>query len=166
MRYVDHRDNIKSGDLLVWSHRGIRSFYDFKIWLIRLFTQSEYTHVGIAWVINGRVFVLESVTPVPRIVPLRNLLPCYVINTGINWTDQVERKALEYIGNAHIGTYSQLEAVKAYLGLNSKQNNALQCVEYAKTILSEAGLQFQGKDVPADMVLELQQKGGTTTYIE
>lgn len=47
-KYAESRDSIRTGDLLAWSHRGIKSFYDFKVWLVRLFTQSEYTHVGVA----------------------------------------------------------------------------------------------------------------------
>ena len=160
-KYLDHRDKIESGDLLAWSHRGIKSFYDFKIWLIRLFTQSEYTHVGVAWVVGGRVFVIEAVTPYVRIVPLSSLLPAYVVNVNAMWNDSAEEFALSLVGKAE---YSQLEAIKAYFGLN-KNPSMWQCVEFYKAVLAFTNLYFTGRDVPSDLVLEAQ-KIGSTTYLE
>jgi hypothetical protein len=57
MKYEAAREKVKSGDLLAWSHRGWRSWYDIQIQLVRFFTQSEYSHVGIAWVVGGRVHI-------------------------------------------------------------------------------------------------------------
>jgi hypothetical protein len=38
MRYQRARPMIRSGDILAWSHRGIRSWRDLKIWFVRMFT--------------------------------------------------------------------------------------------------------------------------------
>ena len=77
--YANIRQHIKSGDLLAWSHRAPwwASLRDCKIALVRLFTRSEYCHVGIAWVLGGRVFVIEAVKPEVRIYPLSKLAPFY-----------------------------------------------------------------------------------------
>ena len=83
-KYSEYRDQIKSGDLLAWSHRGFRSWHDFKVQAVRLFTQSEYSHVGIAWVVGGRVFVIEAVEPRVRIFPLSKLGE-YPTKSGTIW---------------------------------------------------------------------------------
>jgi len=91
MKYSEVRDTIKSGDLLAWSHRGWRTWYDIKIQAVRFFTQSEFSHVGVAWAVGGRVFVLEagckkttllynchmfSKTPPQRPAPMKPVPPC------------------------------------------------------------------------------------------
>ena len=53
MKYINFRENIVSGDLLAWTHHGWNSWYNFQIQMVRAFTQSEYSHVGIAWCTGG-----------------------------------------------------------------------------------------------------------------
>src|SRR3990172_2868969 len=98
VNYKSHRTSIKTGDVLVWSHRKISSWYDFKIMLIRLFQMSEYVHVGVAIVMGGRVWVLEAVSPGVRFVPLSNLLPCYLI-TGKKLSEEQVERGLALVGN-------------------------------------------------------------------
>lgn len=165
MRYDAHRQKIKSGDLLAWSHRAgwFRSWYDFKINLVRLFTRSEYSHVGVAWVFGGRVFVIESVTPLVRIVPLSNLLPCYHVGVTGGWNDQAEFWALSHVGKAQ---YSQWEAVKAVFGWNDRKNAFTECAEFAHSVYDCAGLRVECRDTPTDLVLAVQRLGGAMTYLE
>ena len=82
MIYKQARPMIRSGDVLAWSHRGIRSWHDLKIWLVRMFTRSEYSHVGTAWVVGNRVFVIEAVMPKVRIYPLSKLGDFYWLQMG------------------------------------------------------------------------------------
>ena len=58
MKYDLARDSIKDGDVLAWTHRAtpLKSWYDFKVWAVRLFQASEYTHVGIALRSDGKCF--------------------------------------------------------------------------------------------------------------
>lgn len=49
--YSEIRDKIKSGDVIAWKGKTIYSK------IVSLATQSEFTHVAIAWVIGKRVFV-------------------------------------------------------------------------------------------------------------
>ena len=143
---------------MAWSHRGWRTWYDLKIQFVRMFTQSEYSHVGIAWVFGGRVFVIESVTPVIRIVPLSNLLPCYWINTGASWGSDAEEYALSLVGT---GRYSQWEAIKAFFGANNTTNNAWECAEFVKAVLEKDGIVLPGRAVPSDVVYAAQKRGST-----
>jgi len=110
-QYKDIRSQIKSGDLLGWSHRELKNWHDLKIWFVRLFTRSEYSHVGLAWVVGGRVFVIEAVQPMVRVYPLSKLLEngCYLIQLDANWTEEVEELALECVGDV----YSQKQAMVA-----------------------------------------------------
>jgi hypothetical protein len=129
MKYAEARPQIKSGDLLAWSHRGWRSWYDIQIQLVRFFTQSEYSHVGVAWVTGGRTFVIEAVTPKVRIFPLSKLGDFYWIPDFIDWTPELEERALSYVGTE----YSKLEALSAFFG-QSWDSAKMQCAKLAMTI--------------------------------
>ena len=129
--YKDVRPTIKSGDILAWTHKSWKSWYDIKIMIVRLMQLSEYCHVGIAVVGQDRVWIVESVTPLVRIVPLSGELPCYVI-TGNGLTDKQRLKAISMIGKAE---YSQWEAIKAFFKGNTLNDDRLQCAEFVAEIL-------------------------------
>ena len=161
MKYIEYRSKIKSGDLLAWSHRGFSSWYDLKLQLIRYATRSEYVHVGIAWNFQGRVFVIEAVDPYVRIVPLGNLLPCYIVPLNLPWSKETENLAMSYVGK---GEYSQVEAIKALFGKN--KSKYLQCVEFARILLESEGLTFDIKDLPTELVFAAQKHSGCMYYLE
>ena len=77
MAYLDLRDQIKDGDVLAYQYVNgwFKTWYSFKVNLVRLVTRSEYSHVGMAVLVEGRVMLLDSVTPVVRLIPLSNDLP-------------------------------------------------------------------------------------------
>jgi len=162
MKYADYRDRIRSGDVLAWSHIPLRSFYDLLIWIVRIVTVSEYAHVGLALRISGRVWVLESVRPFVRLVPLSNLLPVYVIQTGVHWTPDVEAYALSLVGKAR---YSRWEAIKAFFGQN-EDDEAWECAELVKEVLEKARVTLPGRAVPSDVVLAAQKRFGATVLLE
>ena len=147
MKYSDTRPLIKSGDVLAWSHRGWKTWYDIKLQLVRIWTRSEFCHVGVAWVLADRVFVLEAVSSGVRMMPLSRLLPCAWISRGI-WNEECERRALKALGSP----YSQWDAIRGSLGLLALgANNRWQCSEYVSYVL---GLLFL---TPAKMVSALHQ---------
>src|SRR3990167_7202548 len=138
MKYAEVRNRIRSGDLLAWTHRGWNSFYDFQVQMVRAFTQSEYSHVGIAWVIGGRVMVIEAVSSGVRIFPLSRLLPCYWVSLKLDWTEWVEETALAIVGRPYD---SKLRMVLAFLGIVKQGGEErLQCAEFVKLILTCAGV--------------------------
>ena len=158
MNYKQVRDRIKSGDLLAWSHKSWSSWYDIKVQLVRFFTQSEYCHVGLAWVVAGRVFVIESVIPKVRIVPLSNNLPFYWVPTETPWLPETEEFALSQVG---VGTYSQLEAVLAQLGKPTPESNGKwECAKFVNALLTMDGLAFDNiRDTPTATVERAQSLG-------
>jgi len=108
---------------------GVRSWYDFKVWLVRLFTQSEYTHVGVAWTVAGRVFILEAVGSGVRIFPLSLELPFF----HLPWRD-LSGDQLEFALSKAGQPYSYLECVAAYFNKNDATDNRWQCAEYVCAI--------------------------------
>jgi len=123
MNYAAARGLIRSGDLLAWSHRGWRSWYDVKVQMVRFFTQSEYSHVGVAFVTGGRVFVLEAVQPKVRIYPLSMLGSFYWVARN---SELDADRALSKIGCE----YSQVEAMAAFFE-KTLYPDKCQCAKYA-----------------------------------
>lgn len=156
MKYLEYRSAIKSGDILVWSKDSLVPS------IIRLFTKSEYSHVGIAWEYRGRKFVVEAVEPYIRIVPLSDRTPFYHIPMGIDLTPEVEDFMFSKIGKAK---YSVMDAIKAYFGIKTNPST-YQCVEFSKEVIAKAGIEVPGLDIPSEFVLELQKMDKNLVYVE
>jgi hypothetical protein len=153
MQYNDIRGKIRPGDLLAFSHEGWKSWSDVQSQIVRIATRSEYTHVGIAWPVAGRVMILEAVVPRIRIFPVSNLLPFYWLPLSSTWDEQVEEYALGRVGEE----YSKWEAIKGYYGWTNDGNRKWQCAEYARVILSKAGIPLDCKDTPTALVKEVME---------
>lgn len=135
--YQAYKSNIKNGDLLAFRGKGLKAY------LIRTFTRSEYSHVGIAYNPAGRVLMLDTIQNTGvRLSPVSQLLHCQpvVIHTKINWEAQIEELAFAEFGKE----YSTLDALRASLGLKTKSCNGWQCAEYVCAVLKKAGLNLKG----------------------
>lgn len=168
MDYAAVRPSIRSGDLLAWSHRVsmFASWHDFKIGLVRIFTRSEYSHVGTAFVMGGRVWVIEAVAPHPRIVPLSNALPFYWIPLDAPWLPETETRALSLIGK-YRNVYSQIEAARGALGtLQPGKDDLWMCAELAWCIAAWDGIDL-GKDItPSGLVSSALSRGAMLLRVE
>lgn len=71
LRYVDVRDSIQDGDIVLFKGKSLLSR------LIRWFTRSEYTHAGIAVWWRDRLMLLEAVDKGVWAVPLSWRLATY-----------------------------------------------------------------------------------------
>lgn len=121
------RADIKSGDLLAWEGRSIFAL------AIKLWTRSPITHVGIAWVHQDRVFVLEAREHKGvRMNALSRAGDFIHIPTDGNWDDRVEAIAFEPMGLP----YSWGDIVSVVLKRKLKAPGYI-CSEYAHMILSE-----------------------------
>lgn len=161
MKYSEIRSQIKSGDLLAWSHIGIKSWHDFKIWLVRLFMRSEYSHVGTAWVIGERVFVIEAVMPLVRIYPLSSLGDFYHLPLNAPWKQETEALALSRVGHA----YSQLQAMQAPFG-KPPEDNLWECAELAASIAKADGIDLGEVYTPSAVVLAAQTLGSKMSFVK
>lgn len=160
MKYADARPKIRSGDLLAFTHRSWRSWNDIKIQLVRFFTQSEYSHVAVAWVTGGRVFALEAVQPLVRIYPLSRLGDFYHLPLAACWSDAAEEFALAHIGEP----YSQFQAVQAFFG-PLQHDGQWECAEYVINVLHAAGVPLGERATPTAVVREAQLQGAPCVLV-
>ena len=161
MIYKQARPMIRSGDVLAWSHRGIKSWHDLKIWFVRLFQRSEYSHVGTAWVVGNRVFVIEAVMPKVRIYPLSKLGDFYWLQMGAYWRKATETLALSYVGD----DYSQIQAIQSPF-LTPPADSEWQCAELVATIARQDSIDLGHAFTPSAIVLAAQMLGAQLAYVE
>ena len=160
MNYAAARDSIKSGDLVAQSHGDWTTWRGIKVNLVRIFTRSTYSHVGIAWVVGGRVLILEAVKPELRIYPMSRIGDFYLLPLQAKWSDFAEATALKNIGV----DYSEIVAMQAFFG--PLQNGEVrQCAAYALAVLHADGIDLGNRATPDAVVLAAMQRGATCTLI-
>ncbi len=160
MKYVDARPKIRSGDLLAWSHGGWASWHDWQVQGVRIFTRSEYSHVAIAWVVGGRVFVIESVVGGIRIFPLSRLTPFFWLAMEAPWATATEEYALAHIGEP----YSKLECIQAYFEPLTLDGH-WECAKWAMAVLRMDGVDLGDKATPADVIKAAMRRAGVTSIL-
>ena len=161
MKYEQARPMIRSGDVLAWSHRGIHSWHDLKIWFVRMFTRSEYSHVGTAWVVGSRVFVIEAVMPKVRIYPLSKLGDFYWLQMGAYWRKATETLALSFVGD----DYSQLQAMVSPF-ITPPDDRRWECAELVATVARQDSIDLGAVYTPSEVVLAAQKRGAPLTYVD
>lgn len=144
MKYNDYKNNIKSGDLIAWTTKGFKNPI---AQLVRLFTESEYEHIAIAWVISGRIFVIEAVHPLVRIYPLSDRLPFYTIPMNIEWNDDREKFLLSKVGKS----YSFWNAIKSYFK-KINPNNEWECAQLALEFYKDANITLDANATPSALI--------------
>jgi len=160
MNYSEARPQIKSGDILAWSHTGWKSWHDIKVQAVRMATRSEYSHVAVAWVVGNRVFALEAVMPCVRIFPLSKLGSFYWIPTEAKWDELVLENALSKVGEE----YSQVSAIKAFF-IKIEADGSWECAQYVMEVLSKCGIDLGWRATPDSVVLEAQKLDFPMHYI-
>lgn len=148
--------DIKSGDLIAWT--GRRGFYNQ---LIRLVTLSEYTHVGIAVIENGKLYVVEATRPVVRKVELASKTPFYHIPMGVV-VDTVLTNLLEqFIGKQ----YSMLQAMLSVFNIYINDDKWY-CTELCYEFYKKAGIEFNKRLTPTKFVRQAISYGNVINNIE
>ena len=126
--YADARPLISSGDLLAWSD------CDLVARAIRLWTQSTWDHVGIAWRFRDRLFVLEATLSGVGLRALSLATPFDWIATSAKWTDDVEAFALAQLGRP----YDVYDAIRVGLGVKPSSAGEI-CSLYAAEVIAATG---------------------------
>jgi len=147
-------DQIKSGDLLIWYDNYSTWYNNILLYIVRLFTRSEYGHVGVAWVICDRVFVIEATMPVIRIMPVTLDRPFYRIAMNIDWNKEYESFLIEKVGL----DYSLLDAIRAYFGKTLADDDKWQCAELALAFYKLTGINLNNEYTPSELVKALLSK--------
>jgi hypothetical protein len=162
MDYKTIRPYIKSGHLLAWSHRAQwwASWHDFKISMVRVFTKSEYSHVGIAWVVGDRVLVFEAVTPIVRIHPLSSLGDFYHIPIRGRFGYEALSFAMSCVGK----NYSELQASQAPF-MELKEDEKWECAELCIAIAKRMGTDLGRIATPTEVVRTAMLNGAPCSLI-
>ena len=160
MKYSEARSLIRSGDPIGYTHRAPmwKSWYDFKIGCIRMFTKSRYSHVGVAWVVGDRVFLLEAVTAGVRNFPI-SLTGDFDWISRDTWSEDYLSRALSVMGQR----YSQLEAIRAPFKPLNMESQEWQCAKYACFVL---GLPIFPMTPDAFMTYFFEEENRTIHFVE
>lgn len=161
MKYLEARPLIRSGDLIAMSHGSWRSWGGIKNNLVRIFTRSTYSHIGLAWVQGGRVFVLEAIKPQVRIFPLSQSGDFYLLPMGALWKFGTEQYALASVG----ADYSEWAAMRAYFE-PLEPGNISECAAYVREVLLRDGIDLGMRSTPDAVVLAAQQRGCNLLFVE
>lgn len=159
LTYSGIRDQIRSGDLVALTHKKWGSWYDLQVQLVRTFTQSEYCHVGMLLVFGGRVWVLESVRPVVRMVPLSTIAvdDFYWIPLNAPISDAELEAALADVG---IAQYSRWQAFLAGIRwLKIGADRIWECAEWVIAKRAMSGVDLGSEATPSAVVRTAQISG-------
>lgn len=163
MKYEDARAQIKTGDLLAWSAGGWGSWHDIQVNLVRMFTRSEYSHVGLALVGAGRVFILEAVGSGVRLFPLSRELPFWWVQRPLALGGEAVDFAFGRLGDG----YSKLQAIKAFFGtLKLGEDDVWECAEYVLGILKADGEVLTNEATPTGVVRAAARAWGPIHLVE
>ena len=160
MDYATARAYIRSGDLVAQSHGNWTTWRGIKINVVRMFRRTTYSHVGIAWVIGGRVLILEAVKPQLRIYPMSRIGDFYLLPLQAQWSEAAEAVELKNVGVE----YSELVAMQAAFG-PLDQAEVRQCAAYALSVLRADNIDLGNTAIPDALVLAAMQRGATCTLI-
>lgn len=133
--YSEVRDTIETGDLLIWKTNKIGSLIDLILYLYQKLLKAEYTHVGVAVVLGGRVMLVEATPPVVRLYPLSLLDDFYLLKTNVKYKNKHLDILFENLGKK----YSLLDLIKSLFKLNNS-NQHYYCSELASKFYNEIGL--------------------------
>lgn len=155
MNYSECRSYIKTGDVVAFSHADWTSWSGLESQVVKLATQSKFTHVGIVWRAGERLFVIESVVPEIRIFPLSNFNEFYLLQIPKTLSKEAEDYAISLVGQK----YSKIEAIKGYFGIN-EVDKKWQCAEFVLAVLNHDKRVIACKATPRDVVTgSLEQLG-------
>lgn len=141
MQYEEVRGQIRSGDIISFVHGDKIAGK-----VVQIATRMPDTHVAIAWVTSGRVYVFEAVQPLVRIFPLSKLLPFYWLNINVGLTDGALELANSVVGNR----YSLADCWRSVTG-ETTSDDRWQCAELVREILRWNGLTVDCPAIPGEL---------------
>jgi len=151
--YQELRDSVKTGDLLVWEGTSLFAR------LVSLFTKSSYTHVGLAWVVGGRVLILQANPGVGvEVATLSDNLPVVIFKSPTPLSAKALKVALDQLQEP----YSFMNAIRAGFGLRVS-NRGFQCVQYVLRVFKANKLKI---DLSSHTPKQLVEFFETTLHVQ
>ena len=161
MKYEEMRSTIKSGDLLAFSHGDWKTWRGIKTEAVRIFTRSTYSHIGIAYVMGGRVMILEAVKPCLRMAPLSLEGSFYHLPLKQKWNKACEKFAMACLGIK----YSEVAAMEAYFH-PLEEGTVSECAAYAREVFKRMSIDLGDRSTPDAVILKAQMLGAPSIYVE
>ena len=164
MKYSLERSRIKTGDALFFSGGNWKSWYGIQIMLVRMFKPSKFSHVGMAWVANNRVFIMEAVGSGVRLFPLSQDLPANYISRPT----ELSEEALEYAFGKLGVKYPAKWKMFFNKGLGSKfdLDGRMDCSDFFLAILDSDNEVLQCAADPSSICDELMNRWGALISLE
>lgn len=142
---------IKSGDLIAWTGSS------FLGKLVRVFTMSEYSHVGIVVEEADGLYVIEAARPVVRKSKLTGREPMYHIPLDVDFTPEAYVRLHASVGDK----YSMLQAALSFIGLYI-DDRKWYCTELAYDFyVNSANFAINKRLTPTEFVSEMLNKYGS-----
>jgi hypothetical protein len=144
--YNDARGYINSGDVILWEGKGLAAR------LVRWFTKSRWSHVGIALWSGPRLLVLDSFPfKGTRIQPLSRCAEnAYWIPNPAGLGLLAHGFAIDELGRK----YSFQNLWKTWLGLNLVKGE-YHCAQYVAAVLSKAGIELTAPATPETVARDM-----------
>lgn len=133
--YSEIRNDIKTGDLLVWDTDLVEDKFDLLLKLYQKIFNAKYTHVGIAVSLGDRKLLVEAIPPVVRLYPISRKRDFYWIKLGL-------KNNFKYLNTLfmHLGKpYSLFDLFKYAFRFKTDQSD-FYCSELASLFYKEVGL--------------------------
>lgn len=153
------RERFRSGDVLCFRGRGPLG------WLIRTITSSDYSHIGLAYRFEGRVYCLEAVGAGVRLVLMSQLMGRY--RGGIDYfeveaADEVRRRAISW-SFTQLGKLYDTRGILHYAWTlltgnaeRARRDDQWFCSEFVAAAFARAGLPLVDRaaayTTPSDLV--------------
>lgn len=130
--YSKIRDEIQTGDLLVWDKTKIDSFTDFLLFLYQKIFRKKYIHVAVALRLGDRLFIAEATPPAVRLFPISMCDDFILIQTSIFQRSYHTDILLKHIGKK----YSLFDFFRNLLKLKNNKDE-FYCSEMAAEYYNE-----------------------------
>lgn len=151
-------EDIKSGDLLIWTGDDVEGKSQFYLKLVRFMTVSDYGHISIAWRKDNILYQVEATQPAIRMNRVSPTEPFYHIPVPVTPTEE----QMKAFFDDKIGLkYSFLDAIRGYLGITLAKDDRWQCVELANHFYKSLGLDFGEIYVPNKFIKRMMSKTGS-----
>lgn len=150
--YLDVRSKLKTGDIVLYSsHNGIGDR------LIKWWSKSPYSHVGMVYRLGKRIFLLEAAAMGGvRLVPMSLRIPDLAVSMKAEWNEAASDASFENM----MKPYSFIDAIRAGFGLRYKYKGYI-CTEYVALIAKAYGYHFlEDAQLPSDffrILVEIDQ---------
>lgn len=131
MRKTIRQQDVHGGDLLIWSHDPYSALSDFYLRVVREATRSKYAHLAIAWkcadAFHDELFAVEATMPKIRAHRVTDETEYYALPMGLPMTLEGKAFLMSKLGLP----YGLMDAVRAGLGIVTKDDDQYQCAEFA-----------------------------------